>query len=91
MSLETVIPIPLPPISYADDEWVSNYEEHLLDLWDIMKKYIAANGLVMLDQAKFPQFAQFCYHHSTKVHSDHLGRDDDEHEEEDDEDGDNWY
>lgn len=50
----------------ADPEvWMDHYSEELLDLWYGLKEACEARGLAVLDTCAFPDFAQFCFAHSS--------------------------
>lgn len=50
------------PCKIDDPEvWMDYYSEELLDLWYGLKERCEALGLAILDAAKFPDFAQFCF------------------------------
>lgn len=45
--------------------WMDHYSEELLDLWYGLKEAAESRGLAVLDACAFPDFAQFCYQHSS--------------------------
>jgi hypothetical protein len=43
----------------SDEEWYSEYEDDLLDVWHIVKDNIEQRGIVMLDKCRFSHFCAF--------------------------------
>lgn len=43
----------------TDDDWYSEYESDLLDVWHSIEDMIRAKGIVMLDKCRFNQFCAF--------------------------------
>lgn len=50
-----------PGVIDDPEVWMDYYSEELLDLWYGLKERCEALGLAILDTAKFPDFAQFCF------------------------------
>lgn len=55
--------------------WYEYNQEHILNIWDIIQKYIEENGLNLLEYGKITNFTSYVAHHSyrkeceTRVHS----------------------
>ena len=57
---------------YADDgrvldpeTWMDYWSEELVTLWHVLKEQCEANGYAILDAARFPDFAEFAFRHSS--------------------------
>ena len=42
-----------------EDEWFSENEDDLLDIWHMIQDSIKTRGIVMLDKCKFNHFCEF--------------------------------
>jgi len=56
----------------SDDEWYSEHESDLLDMWHALKDDIAKRGIVMLDKCKFNHFCTFVLSMTTTQRSNCL-------------------
>ena len=54
-----------PQPVHDPEVWMDYYSEELLDLWYGLKERCESLGLAILDTCKFPNFAQFCFEHSS--------------------------
>ena len=43
----------------SDDEWYSQNEDELLDVWHELQEFIKRRGIVMLDKCRFNNFYDF--------------------------------
>ena len=43
----------------SDEEWYSENESELLDIWHVLEDNIKARGIVMLDKCRFNHFCDF--------------------------------
>lgn len=43
----------------SDDEWYSEYENELIDVWHVIQDNIKTKGVVMLDKCRFNHFCAF--------------------------------
>lgn len=68
------------PISY--DEWYSENEEHLLDMWHGINSIVYDRGLFMLDKSGYQHFCTFVASKTTLAHNPHASGEYDDYEEE---------
>ncbi len=54
-----------PAVIEDPEVWMDYWSEELLDLWHSVQDQCSARGLAILDAAKFPDFAQFCFQFSS--------------------------
>lgn len=53
-------------VAVLDPEtWMDCWSDELLNLWGSLREQCEANGYAILDVASFPDFAQWCFEHSS--------------------------
>jgi hypothetical protein len=52
-----------PAIIMDPEVWMDAWSEELLNVWDAVRDAAATQGV--LDACSFPDFAQFCFQHSS--------------------------
>ena len=68
------------PISY--DEWYSENEEHLLDMWHSINSIVYDRSLFMLDKSGYQHFCAFVASKTTLSHNPYASGEYDDYEEE---------
>ena len=58
------------PLSY--DDWYSENEDHLLDIWNSMQSIVYDRGLFMLDRGGFHHLCAFIASNTTLEHNPHY-------------------
>lgn len=48
------------PRSHYENDWYDYNQEHILNLWEIIQRYIEENGLNLLEKATIISFTSFC-------------------------------
>ena len=49
----------------SEDEWYSDHEDDLIDIWHLIQDNINKRGIIMLDKCRFNHFCAFVLHMTT--------------------------
>jgi hypothetical protein len=54
-----------PPYEDDPEVWMDYFSEELVTAYHILLEYVQSQGLPLLENCQFPDFAEFCYQFSS--------------------------